>query len=289
MISLEEWQKVFTEEKDEDEENFIVFCDDNPCAWLKLNGLANKDAAWISMLVVSEKYKHQGVGEFAVNFSVQYLKRRGFNEIKLHTTADNSVAIKLYEKCGFVVTERKPWVADDGTDTVLLTMRKKGMSFVKLQNKENHFNVFSKLMLPYCKELDKNIGRKTSEKTLINFARSILNMSGDKDRFVEICYDGNELIGFIYGKIDRKEHRGYVRPGWGYVMEFYVKPEYRRKGYGTEMYERLEFLFESNGVKNIWLTADPVSGEPFWSAVGFKNSGDKSHENNLNIFERKLK
>ena len=74
VIPLEEWQKSFAEPKDTDEENFIVYKNDTPCAWLKLNGLQNKDTAWISMLVVSDKYKHQGVGEFAVEFAFEYLQ-----------------------------------------------------------------------------------------------------------------------------------------------------------------------------------------------------------------------
>lgn len=164
----------------------------------------------------------------------------------------------------------------------------KNLRFEKLRNTKEDFEIFLSLMLPYCKELDKNAGRETPKKTLVNFARSILNMADDKDRFIELCCFENETVGFAYGKIDREEHRGYVRPGWGYVMEFYVKPEYRLKGFGTEMYKRFETLFIKNGVNNIWLTADPVTGEPFWSALGFQNSGEKSSENNLNIFEKEL-
>lgn len=71
-------------------------------------------------------------------------------------------------------------------------------------------------------------------------------------------------------------------------MEFYVKPEYRRIGYGGEIYKHLEAMFKSNGVSNIWLTADPITGEPFWSAIGFTNSGEKSPENNLYIYEKTI-
>lgn len=102
-IPLEEWQKSFAESKDTDEENFIVYKNDIPCAWLKLNGLQNKDVAWISMLVVSNEFKHQGVGKFAVEFAIQYLKQRGYKQVKLHTTKDNLVAIVLYSKCGFSI------------------------------------------------------------------------------------------------------------------------------------------------------------------------------------------
>lgn len=105
-IPLEEWQKSFAESKDTDEENFIVYKNDIPCAWLKLNGLRNKDVAWISMLVVSNEFKHQGVGQSAIEFAIGYLKQRGCKQIKLQTTDDNLPAIKLYSKCGFTVISK---------------------------------------------------------------------------------------------------------------------------------------------------------------------------------------
>lgn len=108
IIPLDEWQKSFAEaENDADEENFIIYNKDVPCGWLKLNGLKSNDTAWISMLVISEKFKRQGVGKFAVDFSINYFKQRNFQEIKLQTTADNFAAIKLYQKCGFVIIESK--------------------------------------------------------------------------------------------------------------------------------------------------------------------------------------
>ena len=105
-IPLEEWQKSFAESKDTDEENFIVYKNDIPCAWLKLNGLRNKDVAWISMLVVSDEFKHQGIGQSAIEFAIGYLKQRGCKQIKLQTTDDNLPAIKLYSKCGFTVISK---------------------------------------------------------------------------------------------------------------------------------------------------------------------------------------
>ena len=106
IISLEEWQKAFAEPRDADEENFIVYKNDLPSAWLKLNGLQNKEVAWISMLVVSDEFKSQGVGKFAVEFAIQYLKQRGYKQVKLHTTKDNLVAIGLYSKCGFRIVDK---------------------------------------------------------------------------------------------------------------------------------------------------------------------------------------
>ena len=74
--------------------------------------------------------------------------------------------------------------------------------------------------------------------------------------------------------------------GYGYIMEFYVKPEYRRRGYGRAMIARLEALFASHGVKRMYLTSDPVTRKPFWEELGFVNTNEKSPENNLYIYEK---
>lgn len=123
-ITFEEWQKSFTEPKDTDEENFIVYKNDIPCAWLKLNGLQNKDVAWISMLVVTDKYKHQGVGKFAVEFAFEYLHSKGFNQIGVQTTEDNNAAKNLYMKSGFSIVELKEFRTEDGINTNSYVMMK---------------------------------------------------------------------------------------------------------------------------------------------------------------------
>lgn len=71
-------------------------------------------------------------------------------------------------------------------------------------------------------------------------------------------------------------------------MEYYVIPEYRRKGYGKAMFERIESLFRSHGVQRMYLTADPVTGKPFWEALGFQRTGETSPENGLYIYEKDI-
>lgn len=108
IISLTEWQKSFAEaENDADEENFIVYQNDTPCCWLKLNGLKNNETAWISMLVVADSFKHQGIGQYAVKVTVEYLAKKGYSQVKLQTTKDNLPAINLYTKLGFEQLENK--------------------------------------------------------------------------------------------------------------------------------------------------------------------------------------
>lgn len=71
-------------------------------------------------------------------------------------------------------------------------------------------------------------------------------------------------------------------------MEFYVLPEFRRNGYGKQMYSHLEELLIMDGAKGLYLTSDPVTGKPFWLACGYKSTGKKSPENNQEIYEKVL-
>jgi len=80
-MTLDEWEAVcYKSMKDPDETNFIIRKGIVPVAWLKINGLQNKDMAWISMLVVHEKFQQQDIGSFVVRF-VEELKFLHFGEL----------------------------------------------------------------------------------------------------------------------------------------------------------------------------------------------------------------
>lgn len=163
----------------------------------------------------------------------------------------------------------------------------KELTFIQLQKEnEEHCNQFESLMLPYFKELDTHHNRITPTDLVLKFTKSIIRMQGAFDRHLELCYADDNLIGFIYGKVDHEGHKGFIKPEYGYIMEFYVMPEFRRKGYGKAMFERLERLFASHGTKRMYLTSDPVTGKPFWEAMGFTDTGEQSPENNQSIYEK---
>lgn len=163
------------------------------------------------------------------------------------------------------------------------------LTFVQLHadNKDNCEN-FEQLMWQYTKELDEHRNRTTPTDIIARWIKSIIQIQGDTDRHLELCYDNNKLIGFLYGKVDHPEHKGFIKVGYGYIMEFFVLPEYRRNGYGKEMYLHLENLFKQDGVKQMYLTSDPITGKPFWKSLGFTNTGEKSPENNMEIYEKTM-
>jgi len=158
---------------------------------------------------------------------------------------------------------------------------------VSSENRE-HCETFRSLMLTYIAEMNEHSERPLPEKFRNKWIDSIISMLGPHDRHLELCYLGDLPVGFLYGKIDHVDHKGYIKPGYGYIMEFYVKPDYRKRGIGTMMYRRLEGLFRADGAYTMYLTADPVTGRPFWEAVGFTNTGVKSPENQLYIYEKEI-
>lgn len=111
-IAYAEWCKAILN-NDTDEENFLICRDLMPVAWLKINGLDSTDVGYISMLAVEPKYQHMGVGTFAVEFAENFLRDKGKKTVCVQTTSDNQLAIRLYNKCGFVETSRVKAICDD--------------------------------------------------------------------------------------------------------------------------------------------------------------------------------
>lgn len=148
---------------------------------------------------------------------------------------------------------------------------------------------FRLLMRSYIKELNEHSGRPLPEEFQEKWINSIIAMQGPSDRHLELCYADGMLVGFLYGKIDHKDHKGFIKPGYGYIMEFYVQPEFRRRGFGKVMFRRLENLFQNDGAKMMYLTPDAVTGVPFWTAMGFHRTGEYSPENGMEIYEKALR
>lgn len=40
-------------------------------------------------------------------------------------------------------------------------------------------------------------------------------VQGADGRYLEICYDGKTLVGFLYGKIGPPKHKGFIKVGYG--------------------------------------------------------------------------
>ena len=157
---------------------------------------------------------------------------------------------------------------------------------IKKDNKE-HFQLLLNMWIPYCKEI--NMDTENTE-DLIKFARQRVNVQGKRDDMhFELCYLNNNLIGFCFYAIDLGGIKNIIDPNYGYIMEFYILPQYRRQGLGKSIYEHIEKTFSNHGAEYIYLTPEENNGAPFWLSFGFVNSGKIDPDNQMPILIKKIK
>jgi len=115
-----------------------------------------------------------------------------------------------------------------------------------------------------------------------SFLQSILARQGELDRWLLLLKHQNEYVGFAHVKIDKNE-----RPGWGFILEFYIVPAKRKMGLGRGFYNLIEDMLKSRGVKDVWLLA--TKAIPFWRSLGFGLTGEIDKETGQNILTKSLR
>jgi ribosomal-protein-alanine N-acetyltransferase len=111
-ISENEWHKyLLGEDADPYEMNFIFLAEQNPAAWLKINGI-NSETICISMLIIDNTYKRQGIGSFMMKYSEEYAKNHNKSAVRIQTTKDNIAATQCYLRQGYKINEIKYAVGD---------------------------------------------------------------------------------------------------------------------------------------------------------------------------------
>lgn len=269
VILLEEWQRIFAEaENDADEENFIVYRNDIPCGWLKLNGLQNKYTAWISMLVVSEEFKHQGIGKYAMNYAIDYLSQKEYSQVKIQTTIDNLPAISLYINLGFNQIETKE-------SKIILSKEISHFSFENVtRDNMSQYKKLRKIFAKYKIHTLRNHGETPGGKKMFyKLFDNIISRTTDNYTYSFIVMmSGNEMIGFA--SVSAKSTDVINIPfDYGTVNDFYISPKHRRKGYGRILNDYIEKIFKENKTDTVLLYPDPVNGIPFWKAMSYCDTG----------------
>lgn len=128
---------------------------------------------------------------------------------------------------------------------------------------------FVNLGYEYMKEVASDCPLQLHEK----FLNSILDRQGEEDRWLILLKLDGDAAGFVHAKIDNDE-----RIGWGYILEFYIAPRFRRKGFGTSLYNFMKQKLMEREISKIWLSADKTAGEPFWFSLGFLDTGEREND-----------
>jgi ribosomal protein S18 acetylase RimI-like enzyme len=114
------------------------------------------------------------------------------------------------------------------------------------------------------------------------FLRSMLDLQVEEERWLYLLRVDSGFIGFVHMKVDKTD-----RPGWGWMMEFYIRPGHRRRGHGRRLYELSEEILVDRGIKDIWLTSNPEA-IPFWRAVGYNETGEKADVNDYQVMVKSV-
>lgn len=122
---------------------------------------------------------------------------------------------------------------------------------------------FLELGRAYSAELD-----STPAEANERFLQGIVRRQVEPDRWLFLHRHSDACIGFVHAKIDRDE-----RPGTGYILEFFVVPENRERGWGRRIFDHVAEVFRCNRVSEIWLTTNPRA-EAFWEHLGFAATGE---------------
>lgn len=80
--------------------------------------------AHVLTLAVAPDRRGQGVGRRLLDALIAAVHRRGAAAVTLEVRASNAVALRLYERAGFVVEGRRPrYYVDDGEDALIMWRR----------------------------------------------------------------------------------------------------------------------------------------------------------------------
>ena len=80
-----------------------------------------EDDFYISVLVVDEKYRNQGIGTFLLNEMIPIAREKNCKNVILDVDNDNEIAKSLYKKFGFI-TRKEDHQLQSSTDDDICTM-----------------------------------------------------------------------------------------------------------------------------------------------------------------------
>ena len=148
-----------------------------------------------------------------------------------------------------------------------------------------HFENAKSLWLSFVREVNEHDGiTETEEEITDDLKKRIGIQSSRPDMHFEIAFFDDMPVGIAMFAIDTGTVYGLLEAGYGTVMGFFIKPEHRRKGLGSEFFCHIEDILKKDGAPKIYLTPDGVTGEPFWRAVGFTDSGKIDPDNKMPIY-----
>ena len=96
----------------------------------------------------------------------------------------------------------------------------------------------------------------------------------NNDLFAFVCRDDDIIAGCCFLYVSEKpSNPSFINGKTGTVMNVYTRPQYRRKGIGTQLIRAMEKQAAEMGVNTIRLDTFSWQGKEFYEALGYKAVG----------------
>lgn len=165
------------------------------------------------------------------------------------------------------------------------------LTYIQVKNESEDINLLKPLWISYMREIymgDPDV-EILPDHEIADWLTGRVRIQGQRDTMhFERIYEKDILIGFAMYAIDLGGIKGILEAGYGYIMELYIVPDYRRKGMGSQVFQYIENILKKDGTSKIYLTPDSASGIPFWRALGFMDSGKIDPDNKMPIYIREI-
>lgn len=188
-----------------------------------------EDSVYIVNLNVAREYRRKGVAtRLILGGCSAYAKTHGEKQVTLDVRKDNYVALALYHKLGFSVTDEQS--GNGETDVVMAISMKELLGIVSTH----------RVMLRRMTALDTAEGIRILRDERVNRTYMVPDLtldaaqklydrfcvlSADNTRYIRGIYLDNRLIGFLN---DQEITDGSIELGW------VVDPEYQNQGFASE-------------------------------------------------------
>ena len=163
--------------------------------------------------------------------------------------------------------------------------------YIQVENSQKYIELLTPLWISYMREIykgDLDVENETDDE-IASWLTGRIKIQGQRDTMhFELIYSNESLVGFAMYSIDLGGIKGIIDTGFGYIMELYIVPEFRRKGIASKVFAHMENILQNQGALQIYLTPDSSSGVPFWKTVGFRDCGKTDPDNKMPIYIKDL-
>ena len=119
-----------------------------------------------------------------------------------------------------------------------------------------------------CAYLMEDFGLRPGKEHLEQLYENIRTELDLSHIFVHLLLAWQLPVGFCISLLDTEDRPLCIRPGYGFIRDYYIRPSFRRQALGTAFFHQLCEYYRSLHAKGIYLLSSPDTF-PFWTSLGF--------------------